>query len=356
MGILKFKFFKIVLTIILIPAILFGVYLLMMIITDYRPDQAVKLEVDNNKKEIIKKDNPFSIVTFNIGYGGMDKEQDFFMDGGVGSRSKSKEKTIENITKVSEFLKSKNADFIMLQEVDKKSTRSFKVNEIDFIKNNLKDYASTFALNYKVLWVPIPISKPHGSVQGGLLTMSKYNIESATRYSLPGTEAFLRQLADLDRCIQENRIPVEGGKELILVNSHLSAYDKGGIIRKQQLGFLKEYIQKEFEKGNYVVVGGDWNHVIPGTDPLAFNTKQQYPQWLKTIPEDFTLEGYKWAADKTVPSNRTVDIPYKEDVNFLSVIDGFLISPNIEVINTKGINLEFENSDHNPVYTELKLK
>jgi len=140
------------------------------------------------------------------------------------------------------------------------------------------------------------------------------------------------------------------------VNAHLSAYDKGGVIRKQQLQFLKEYVQKEFEKGNYVVVGGDWNHSMPGTDPSIFKTKQGFPDWLKTIPEDFVPEGFKWAVDKNVPSNRTVDIPFEKDVNFLSVIDGFLVSPNVEVISTKGINLEFENTDHNPVLTELKLK
>lgn len=356
MGVLKSKLFKVIVIIVLIPVFFFGVYLLMMIVTDYRPDEAVKLDIENNQNTIIKKDKPFSVITFNIGYGGMDKDQDFFMDGGSGSRSKSKEKTVENITKISAFLKSKNTDFIMLQEVDRKSTRSFKVNEVEFMKNALKDYASSFALNYKVAWVPIPISKPHGSVQAGLVTMSKYLVESSTRYSLPGTETFLRQLGDLDRCIQENRIPVEGGKELVLVNAHLSAYDKGGVIRKQQLQFLKEYVQREFEKGNYVVVGGDWNHSMPGTDPSAFKTKQAFPEWLKTIPEDFAPKGYKWVVDKEVPSNRTVDIPYKKDVNFLSVIDGFLVSPNIEVISTKGINLEFENTDHNPVLTELKLK
>ncbi|MBP2023182.1 endonuclease/exonuclease/phosphatase family metal-dependent hydrolase [Clostridium punense] len=356
MGILKSRLFKIIAIIVSIPVVLFGVYLLIMIITDYKPDKAIKLEIDNNQKSVIKKDESISIITFNIGYGGMDKDQDFFMDGGLGSRSKSKEKTLENITKISAFLKSKNTDFIMLQEVDRKSTRSFKVNEVEFMKDALKDYASSFALNYKVFWVPIPISKPHGSVQAGLLTMSKYGVESSTRYSLPGTEAFLRQLGDLDRCVQENRIPVEDGKELVLVNAHLSAYDKGGVIRKQQLQFLKEFVQKEFEKGNYVVVGGDWNHSMPGTDPSIFKTKQAFPDWLKTIPEDFAPKRYKWVIDKTVPSNRTVDIPFKKDVNFLSVIDGFLVSPNVDVISTKGINLEFENTDHNPVLTELKLK
>ncbi|MGB7605828.1 MAG: endonuclease/exonuclease/phosphatase family protein [Lutisporaceae bacterium] len=356
MKILKSKLFRTIIMIVLAPVLLLGIYILMMIMTDYKPDQAVKLEVDRNQEAVIKKGTPFSVITFNIGYGGLDKGQDFFLDGGTGSRSESKEKTIDNISKIAEFLKLQDSDFIMFQEIDQKSTRSYKVNQVQFMKDNLLDYASSYAINYKVLWVPVPISKPHGAVNSGILTLSKYKINSSTRYKLPGTEAYFRQLADLDRCIQENRIPVEGGKELILVNSHLSAFDKGGKIRKQQLQFLKDYIQEEFAKGNYVVVGGDWNHVLPGTDPLAFETEQAFPEWLQTLPEDFIPDGYKWAVDSTVPTNRTVDIPYAKNVNFFSIIDGFLVSPNVEIISTKGINLEFENTDHNPVRTDLILK
>jgi hypothetical protein len=47
---------------------------------------------------------------------------------------------------------------------------------------------------------------------------------------------------------------------------------------------------------------------------------------------------------------------YKEGVNFLSVIDGFLVSPNVEIKQVKGYDLKFKNSDHNPVKIWLKLK
>ncbi|MBL4935872.1 hypothetical protein JK636_08875 [Clostridium sp. YIM B02515] len=73
--------------------------------------------------------------------------------------------------------------------------------------------------------VLIPVTKPQDTVEAGLLTMSKYKIDSSTRYSFHVKENFLKHLGDLDRCIEENRIPVGGGKELILVNAHLSDYD-----------------------------------------------------------------------------------------------------------------------------------
>ncbi|MBL4935871.1 hypothetical protein JK636_08870 [Clostridium sp. YIM B02515] len=74
------------------------------------------------------------------------------------------------------------------------------------------------------------------------------------------------------------------------------------------------------------------------------------------MTEDFAHEGFKWAVFKTTPSNRSVDIPYKKDANFFSVIDGFLVLLHVEIVITKGINLEFENTDHNPLCTKLVLK
>lgn len=350
------KVIKILAGVLLIPVLIFGCFLLFMIITDYRPQETIPVTVQNNKSELIKKDTQFSIITYNIGYGGLDKYQDFFMDGGTGSRSSSMEKTYKNIDGVRSFIVDKNPDIAVFQEVDKKSTRSFSVNQVEYLSERTNGYSSSFAVNYKVPWVLVPLSKPMGTVNSGLLTLSKYQISSAARYQYPGSEAYLRQLFDLDRCFLETRLPVEGGGELVLLNSHLSAYDKGGSVRKQQLSFLKNYIKNEYDKGNYVVVGGDWNHALPGTDPLNFKTEQSYPDWLQKMPEDFAPEGFKWAADGLVPSNRTVDIPYRKDVNFLSVIDGYLVSPNVEIKSVKGFSLGFEYSDHNPVLVELILK
>jgi len=38
-----------------------------------------------------------------------------------------------------------------------------------------------------------------------------------------------------------------------------------------------------------------------------------------------------------------------------TVIDVFLLSPNIKNVSVECINLDFENSDHNPVRIKVKL-
>lgn len=350
------KLLKGIVLVIAIPVLIFCLYLAYMSVTDYKPQEAIKLDINNKHGAPIKKGVPLSVMTFNIGYCGLDAGQDFFMDGGTMSRSRSRQQTQINLESIADFLSKEKADMILLQEVDIKASRSYKINELNYLTKKLQDYTNTFAINYKVAWVPVPVTHPMGSVYGGIMTFYKYPIESAIRYQFPGGEAWPRQLVELDRCFIENRLPVEGGKELILINSHFSAYDKGGKVRKVQLAYMKNHILAEYKKGNYVIVGGDWNHELPGSDPKLFKWVGTRPDWCVYMPEDFTPEEFTWAVDKSVPTVRNIDKAYQKDVNFVAIIDGMLVSPNVEIQKVIGYDLNFENSDHNPVKGIFVLK
>lgn len=208
------KLLKAVLCIFLALIFLGGSYIGFMIATDYKPEEKITLDIENTTEKKLKANENISISTFNIGYGTMDNTVDFFMDGGKMSRGVSKERTLENMNGIIDILKNLNSDILFLQEVDVKATRSYKVNELQLLKDTFSDYGNTFAINYKVPWVPIPIYKPHGQVLAGLTTFSRYNIESAVRYDLPGKSSFFVQLGDLDRAMAVHRIRVENGKSL----------------------------------------------------------------------------------------------------------------------------------------------
>jgi endonuclease/exonuclease/phosphatase family metal-dependent hydrolase len=332
-----------------IPVIFVSGFLLTMTITDASPDTITPLTVGKNKGVVAKTGTPFSITTFNIGYAGLDQRQDFFIDGGTMSRSSSEAQTWENLEHMGKFLREEDSDVIFLQEVNIKATRSYHINQVEYFSNLFSNYSSTFGQNHKVKWVPVPITKPIGSVHSGLVTLSKFYSTTSKRYQLPGKEKWPVRLFALDRCFIENRIPVENGKDLVLANVHLSAYDKDGLIRKQQLDFLQKYILEEYEKGNYVIVGGDWNHVIPGTDQSIFEVKEETPFWVQSLPEEFTPKGFLWGNDVTNPTVRNNAFPYEKGKNFVSIIDGFLVSPNVEIAEIKGHDLGFKHSDHNPV-------
>jgi len=325
-------------------------------ITDYRPKDKNSLQVINQKDEILRKGNQISVLTFNIGYCGLDKGQDFFMDGGTMSRSSSSEQTLSNLKSITKILVEEKPSFLMLQEVDLRSTRSFKIDQLQYLTEFLPQYSSSFGLNYKVPWVPVPIKNPMGAVHSGIVNFSRFRVDSSTRYQFPGKEKWPTQLFELDRAFVESRTSVEGGKELIVINSHLSAFDEGGKIRAQQLQFLRNYIIKEYNNGNYVIAGGDWNHELPESDSRIFSTTEEWPFWLQRLPSDFTPEGFKWGIDKFTPTVRTNAKSYVKGENFTAIIDGFLVSPNVDIVKVTTRQLDFQNSDHNPVIGKFILK
>ncbi|MGN0789152.1 MAG: endonuclease, partial [Christensenellales bacterium] len=114
-------------------------------------------------------------------------------------------------------------------------------------------------------------------------------------------------------------------------------------------------LAEEAEKGNYVVVGGDFNHDIADSMNL-FTTEQKVPEWVFKLTNDDLTNGYKFATANNVPTCRSTDMPYTKDVNYTVVVDGFIVSDNIEVKWVRNIDTDFTYSDHNPVEMSFMLK
>ena len=157
----------------------------------------------------------------------------------------------------------------------------------------------------------------------------------------------------LDRCFLVNRYHLANHKDLLIINTHNSAYDDGSL-RAQQMDFLSAYLISEYEKGNYVIVGGDWNQTPFGIEPELpahrFDTEN-----LTYVGKDYPAPGWTWAYDPDLPTNRRVSIPYDQDRSLTTIIDCFLLSPNIVLEHVETIDLNFENSDHQPVLLRASL-
>ncbi len=342
---------KKIMIVLLVGIFFFAGFIGYIVVTDYAPEDIEEASIVSNVDATITG-TTFSVTTFNIGYGGLDKNQDFFLDGGTMSRSSSKEQTETNLDSFTSFMETVDSDFYLLQEVDVKADRSFDIDQLDFISNYFNYLSSTFSYNFKVKWVPAPLANPIGGVEAGLMNLSRYHVESSTRYQLPTEDVFLKEYFDLDRSIMEDVYTLENGKKLYMVNIHLSAYDKGGTTRAQQIQFLIDYIDELYDNGNnYIIFGGDWNHLLDDskmTDTL--------PNWVALLPDELYDTGFKLVYDTNVNTVRSDDTAYVKGTNFETVIDGFLISPNINVESITGHDLGFENSDHNPVTLSFTLE
>jgi endonuclease/exonuclease/phosphatase family metal-dependent hydrolase len=277
---------------------------------------------------------------------------DFFYDGGT-SVFTPKLKCINNLREVEKFLKQNDSsDFILIQEVDKGSKRSYYINEYDSLTNVLKNHSAFFAKNYDVFFVPVPPATPMGKVLSGITTFSKYKPSSSVRYSFPGEYGFPKQLFMLDRCFLVNRYPLQNGKELVIINTHNEAFDPGQI-RKVQMSYLKEFLLNEYQNGNYIITGGDWNQTPPEFKSEFPGNKTDTAQMI--IPTDYLPADWKWVYDNKTPSERNVVAAYNPSTTPTTIFDFFLISPNISEIFVAGVQLNFENTDHNPVKITVKL-
>jgi len=346
------KILRIILYLILLLAFGLAGIIVYALISDYKPE--AKTEVFNSDTpEMLTDTSQISLLTWNIGYCGLDKEMDFFYDGGTKVFTPL-EKCIENLDAVKKFIDNNDSiDFILIQEIDKRSKRSYKINQFDTLGKLLDNHNPFFGKNYDVFFVPVPPASPMGKVLSGIATFSRFRPSSSVRFSFPGEYGFPKQLFMLDRCFLVNRYPIENGKELLIINTHNEAFDPGEI-RKTQMAYLKEFLLAEFEKGNYIIAGGDWNQTPPDFKPEFGINKVNTEQMM--MNSDYLPPEWKWIFDRRVPTNRSVIAAYDPSSTTTTVIDLFLISPNIESISTECINLDFENSDHNPVRIKVRLQ
>lgn len=302
---------------------------------------------------------PYTVVSYNIGFGAYEEDYGFFMDGGTESWAWSEARLTENLDSIADFLRQQQADFYLVQEVDIDATRSYHVDERETLYQALSGLSHVFAQNYDSPFLLYPLHQPHGASQAGLLTFSTVDITAANRVELPVEEGFMK-LLDLDRCYSVSRMPVDGSKELVLYNLHLSAYSSDGTIATEQLRLLLADMQAEYETGHWCVAGGDFNKDLLGDSAVYFGAADQEYSWAQPIPEG-TFDGCDIAlaapldTANPVPSCRNADSAYHPG-QYVLTVDGFLVSANVAVEHTAVLDTAFRWSDHNPVTMTFTLQ
>ncbi len=347
------KYLKLLLLLILLAVASLVGLIVYATITWYNPPAQLEL-ARSSVPDTIRCDTVLSVISWNIGFAGLGDDMDFFYDGGKEVRS-SKERTILNMDSISHFLGGhRKASFILLQEVDLDSKRSYYINQKDILDNHL-GLSSVLAPNYVADFVPVPPLSPMGKVNSGIWSAGSFQAISTTRYGYPGLFGWPSRLFNLRRCMLVNRYPTENGRQLVVINSHLSAFDDGSL-KKQEMEFLRDFVSREYSGGNYVLVGGDWNQSPQGFLLTAFGANYQSESFiLSNIADDFMPGEWKWAFDPKSPTNRYLNEVYTPGKTFRCLIDFFLVSPNIEVVSNKTYDLKFRNSDHNPIQMDFKL-
>ncbi len=338
------KIAKILIAFILSLILLFGIFLIYSTLSNYSPQPIEK--ISESEGNVINVYDTLNVFDWNLGYCGLGDDMSFFYDGGDKTRT-SKPRTLENLRQIKRQIKNNDSiDFYLFQEVDKKSRRSFKTNQMDSISAILPNYSESFAINYKVAFVPMPPNNPLGKVLSGLASFSKYEPFKVSRYSFPANYDWPVGLFFLDRCFMVQRFYTSNGKELLIINTHNSAYDDG-TLRKKQMQVIKGFLLDEYKKGNYILVGGDWNQSPPKHGKESVEGKEGRLTRI-SIAHDFMPQGWSWQYCEKTPTNRMINEAYKPGETVTTTIDFYLLSPNLQAVAQKNIDLQFKNSDHQP--------
>lgn len=314
------------LALVLIAAILAGGLLGYLTVTEYYPAHAETAQRGAVSASEKLSKHSLRLLTFNTGHAGVSADD---------------EKALTyNMSGVECILEDAAADVLLLQEVDADCARSFGKNQWLQYEYDLKDYESRFAADDSCKYVPFPITSPTGRMNSGIATFSRYDITSATRYSLPCSVSWPTRVISPKRCLLVTRLPIANSEqELVIVNLRLADCD-GGEERDAQVEQLLTLLREEYEKGNFVIAGGDFNRTFYGSAATASRP---------AVPELPTDE-WRYAYDAGTASFA----PRGED-DRPCIVDGYIVSPNVQVDSVRTLDEDFVYSDHNPVLLEVTL-
>lgn len=315
----------------------------------YNPGPTVQIAIDRGSPHDSASAGPLHLISWNIGYAGLGKDSDFKADGGRHLRAPSRSHVEGNLAGVIQRLRSEGADVLLVQELSRGNYLTYGIDVLGSVRGALQNYEMAFSPTVKVAKLPVL-----GDLEVGEATFSRFSLSNAVRHALPSRQPFpgitVQHFATMG-----SRLAIAGQNRVwVLFNVHLAAFDDGAL-RRQQLEALLKLLQAEYEAGNHVVAGGDWNLLLASTD-FPSTTEEKAKFWVRKFPADLGLKDWQWAVDATKPTCRTLERPYRAGENYTCVIDGFLVSPNVEVLGVETLDLSFANSDHNPVRVRVRAR
>ena len=325
-------------------------------IAEYRPADTEVIAADHAAEAVLETGKEMTLVSWNIGYGALGDNADFFMDGGASVYTADEARVKGNLEGIRDRLIKLNPDIIILQEVDINASRSYGTDERELLREAMPGASEAFAYNYKALYVPYPVP-PLGHVESGLYTLSRAEARTAERIALPCPFTWPVRLVNLKRSLLVSRFPVKDTeKELVRVNLHLEAYDSGEG-KEAQTRQLVAFMQAEYEKGNYVIAGGDFNQRFTNIDQSAYPVYEGLWEPGEIRAEDFG-SSFTLLMDNSVPTCRSLDRAYAgaDPAGFqFYLIDGFIVSANVQADAAETLDYGFTCTDHNPVRLRFSL-
>jgi endonuclease/exonuclease/phosphatase family metal-dependent hydrolase len=312
---------------------------------------------------VLKAGQKIKVLNWNVQYMA-GKNYVFYYDlpGFAGPDERPSSTDIETTFKrVVDVIHDEQPDVILLQEIDDGAKRTDYEDQIERLLKMLPaEYGNhSSAYYWKALFVPHPRIK--GKVGMKMVTISKYKIKNAKRYQLPEMPADIAtKRFNIKRCILETRFEVQGGNELVVLNTHLDAFAQGSNTMEQQVNLVDDLLTGLKDDGFSWLIGGDFNLLAPGQYDLMNDYERQNYQpksELSKLTEKFQSipavedaigpERQKWFTQ--FPNDPQIDHPNK-------AIDYIFYSNDLKVDSAFVLQRDtWDISDHLPVIAKFTI-
>ena len=261
------------------------------------------------------------VLSWNLGFGGLGEGAEFYPDGGRRLIPSSRRDVLRYVAGIGAFLDQAEADLFLLQEAARPSAVNRRVDLLAELSARACRGAG---------WPGPEVSIPFPRVSVGPATFAPGPPRAVERVALPGAKrwhAYHLLVA---------RFPVAGAAgELVLANVHLSAFDEGALLRRRQLEAVTAFRQAEALRGQLRGARRGPNLLLAETR-FPHTTAERFLFWIHPLPESFPPPGWRLAADDAVPTVRTLERAYARGENYTAVIDGFVVSPHVCVLEGCG--------------------
>lgn len=301
------------------------------------------VNVSESSKDEVKK---LKVISWNIAWGyGMGSE-------GTNYVPKSRQSFIDGLNSMAETIKAQNADIVLLQEVDFDSHKSHNIDQLKYLSDKLgmnRAYAVSWDLNYLPFpYWPVSSHFKKVSSGGGILSRFPITDNKVVLWDKPKSNAWWYNIFYLFRYSQIATVRFNG-KDNVIVNSHLEAFDKTN--RQRQARELSQVLK---ERESVLVVGGDFNTTPPEAKKQAgfedirddyagdstYGIIASAPGLKDTLSlEDYRSDERKWFTFSSVSLSRKLDYIF---------VDENVAVKEFEVIQTPA-------SDHLPVSATLEI-
>ncbi|MEM6774058.1 MAG: endonuclease/exonuclease/phosphatase family protein [Pseudomonadota bacterium] len=237
-------------------------------LSTYHPAEVIREAVHNaDATPALRAGQALTLLSWNVQFMAGNSNNHFFYDDGPDPWPDAD--TVAGVTRqVAEFIAEQDPDVVLLQEVDDLAARTHRRDQTQALLQQLPQYSAyTETFYWKAAYVPHPSIR--GRVGMKLVVLSKYRLGEATRHALSPitTEDFLTRQFNLKRAMQQVHMPVVGGPDLILFNTHLSAFAQGSDTMERQVGQVLARLDALPATAPWVL-GGDFN-LLPDDAALA---------------------------------------------------------------------------------------